>query len=184
MGLPHAPCRRVDSRMPLDLQSTAPLSRSISRSGLGCGLPDVPAAGIDALPRCLCARIEPCYHAREFRGPAPSICRRPARAAYGAAQPAVRCPGSSCVHSRHGPTLAAGIRRMVPARSAGIRRMSPPHPEGTAFNPLPGSHRSAARLRPVEEGRARGPISHVNQIKLAGRFSVRRLLEHHPPARW
>lgn len=177
MGLPHAPCRRVDSRMPLDLQSTAPLSRSISRSGLGCGLPDVPAAGIDALPRCLCARIEPCYHAREFRGPAPSICRRPARAAYGAAQPAVRCPGSSCVHSRHGPTLAAGIRRMVPARSAGIRRMSPPHPEGPAFDPPP---------VPALEGMtgARGPISHVNQIKLAGRFSVRRLLVHHPPARW
>lgn len=54
---------------------------------------------------------------------------------------------------RMAPARPAGIRRMVPARSAGIRRMSPPHLEGTAFNPLPGSYRSATRLRPVEDDR-------------------------------
>lgn len=147
-GLPHAPYRRVDARMPLDLHSTAPLSRSISRSGTECGLLGGPAAGTDAFPRRLCARIEPCYHAREFRGQALSICRRPARAAYGAARPAVRYPSSSSGHPRHGPHIGCGhpphgsravcghpshepaaprrTRLQSPARLPSIRRPSPP----------------------------------------------------------
>lgn len=70
------------------------------------------------------------------------------------------------------PTQAAGIRRMVPARSAGIRRLSLPHPEEPPSIPCP----APIEPPPVSalEGMtgARGPIPHVNQIKLAGRFSA------------
>lgn len=172
MGLPHAPCRRVDARMPLDLHSTAPLSQSIPRSGTECGLPDGPTAGTDAFPRRLCARVEPCYHARE------SAVRRP-RSAGAPHVPltALRGPPSGAPARPAGilgtvSTLAAGIRRMVPARSAGIRRLSLPHPEGPPSIPCP----APIDPPPVSalEGMTgvRGPISHVNQIKLAGRFSA------------